>query len=186
MTIRSLRGKSPQIAESVYVDETAVIIGDVTIGADSSVWPMVVIRGDDQAIVVGERSNIQDATVIHVASDNKLFPGGLPTIIGDDVTVGHKALLHACRVGNRCLVGMAATVLDGAVLEDDVIVGAGSLVPMGKHLESGYLYMGSPVKKVREIGEQEKYFLDYAAKHYVENKNDFMREDWYGRNSQNS
>lgn len=179
MNIRSLRGKTPKIADSVYVDETAVVIGDVTIGADSSVWPMSVLRGDDQSIVIGERTNIQDGTVIHVASDNKLVPGGLPTVIGDDVVIGHKALLHACRIGNRCLIGMSSTVLDGAVIEDGAIVGAGSLVPMGKHLEGGYLYVGSPVKKVREIGEQEKYFIEYAAPHYASLKDDYMKEEWY-------
>ena len=154
MNIRSLRGTSPKIAESAYIDETAVVIGDVTIGEDSSVWPMVVIRGDDQAVVIGDRSNIQDGSVIHVASDNDLVPGGLPTIVGDDVVVGHKVLLHACTIGNGCLIGMSSTVLDGAVIEDNVMLGAGSLVPMGKRLESGYLYVGSPAKQVRELGEK--------------------------------
>lgn len=179
MNIRSLRGKTPQIAETVYVDETAVVIGDVKIGDDSSIWPMSVLRGDDQAIVVGARTNIQDGTVIHVASDNKLIPGGLPTIIGDDVVIGHKALLHACKIGNRCLIGMSSTVLDGAVIEDGTVIGAGSLVPMGKHLEGGYLYVGSPVRQVRKLGEQENYFLDYAAGHYAELKDEYMKEDWY-------
>lgn len=182
MNIRSLRGKSPQIADSVYVDETAVVIGDVSIAADSSVWPMSVLRGDDQAIVIGERSNIQDGTVIHVASDNELVPGGLPTIIGDDVVIGHKALLHACKIGNRCLIGMSSTLLDGSVVEDNVVIGAGSLVPMGKHLEGGYLYVGSPVKKVRKLGEGENYFLDYAAGHYAALKDEYMNEDWYSKN----
>jgi carbonic anhydrase/acetyltransferase-like protein (isoleucine patch superfamily) len=176
MNIRSFRGKSPIIDESAYVDETAVLIGDVTVGEDSSIWPMVVIRGDDQAVVIGKRSNIQDGSVIHVASDNELFPGGIPTIIGDDVVVGHKVLLHACTVGDRCLVGMSSTVLDGAVIEEGTILGAGSLVPMGKRLESGYLYVGSPAKQVRKLGDKEKYFLDYAAKHYAELKNDYKAE----------
>jgi carbonic anhydrase/acetyltransferase-like protein (isoleucine patch superfamily) len=176
MNIRSLRGTSPKIAESAYIDETAVVIGDVTIGEDSSVWPMAVIRGDDQAVVIGDRSNIQDGSVIHVASDNDLVPGGLPTIVGDDVVVGHKVLLHACTIGNGCLIGMSSTVLDGAVIEDNVMLGAGSLVPMGKRLESGYLYVGSPAKQVRELGEKEKYFLGYAANHYAELKDDYKAE----------
>ena len=167
MNIRSLRGKSPLIAESAYVDETAVVIGDVTIGEDSSIWPMVVIRGDDQAVVIGKRSNIQDGSVIHVASDNELFPGGIPTIVGDDVVVGHKVLLHACTIGNQCLIGMSSTVLDGAVIEDGTMLGAGSLVPMGKCLESGYLYVGSPAKKVRPLTEKELAFLPYSAQNYV-------------------
>ena len=176
MNIRSLRGIGPKIAESAYVDETAVVIGDVTIGDDSSIWPMVVIRGDDQAVVIGNRSNIQDGSVIHVASDNELFPGGIPTIIGDDVVVGHKVLLHACTIGNGCLIGMSSTVLDGAVIEEGSMLGAGSLVPMGKRLESGYLYVGSPVKQVRKLGDKEKYFLEYAANHYVELKNVYLTE----------
>jgi carbonic anhydrase/acetyltransferase-like protein (isoleucine patch superfamily) len=177
MSIRKYRDKTPIIAESAYVDESAVVIGDVRIGEDSSIWPMVVIRGDDQAIVIGDRSNIQDGSVIHVASDNELFPGGIPAIVGDDVVVGHKALLHGCTVGNRCLIGMSSTVLDGAVIEDDVILGAGSLVAPGKRLESGYLYVGSPAKRARKLGDKEKYFLKYAAGHYVELKNEYKTED---------
>jgi carbonic anhydrase/acetyltransferase-like protein (isoleucine patch superfamily) len=176
MSIRSVQGKSPVIAKSAYVDESAVVIGDVTIGEDSSIWPMVVARGDDQAIVIGKRTNIQDASVIHVASDNELFPGGIPTVVGDDVVVGHKVLLHACTVGNRCLIGMSSTILDGAVIEDDTVLGAGSLVPMGKRLEGGYLYVGSPAKRVRKLGDKEKYFLKYAANHYVGLKEDYKAE----------
>jgi len=176
MSIRSLRGITPKIADTAYVDETAVVIGDVSIGEDSSIWPMVVIRGDDHRIVIGNRSNIQDGSIIHVASDNELFPGGIPAIVGDDVVVGHKVLLHACSIGNRCLIGMSSTILDGAVIEDDVVVGAGSLVSMGKRLESGYLYIGSPARQVRKLGEKEKYFLKYAANHYVQLKEDYKAE----------
>lgn len=173
MNIRAFRDKTPVIADSAYVDESAVVIGEVSIGRDSSVWPMAVIRGDDQAVVIGERSNIQDACVIHVASANKLLPDGIPTIVGDDVIVGHKVLLHACTIGNRCLIGMASTILDGAVIEENTVLGAGSLVPMGKRLESGYLYMGSPARRVRKLGENEDYFLDYAAAHYVALKDEY-------------
>lgn len=177
MTIRNFNGISPRIAKTAYVDESAVVIGDVTIGEDSSIWPMVVIRGDDQVIVIGERSNIQDGSVIHVASDNEICPGGIPTIVGDDVVVGHKVLLHACSIGNRCLIGMSSTVLDGAVIEDDVVLGAGSLVPMGKRLESGYLYIGSPAKRVRELGDKDKYFIKYGANHYVGLKEIYRSEE---------
>ncbi len=176
MTLRSFLDKTPRIAESAYVDEAAIIIGDVNIGEDVSVWPMAVLRGDDQAIVIGARSNIQDGTVIHVASSSELVPGGLPTVIGADVTVGHKAMLHACTVGSRCLVGMSATILDGAVLEDHVVVGAGSLVPMGKVLEGGYLYIGAPVRRARKVNEKEAWFVDYAAKHYVQLKNQYRAD----------
>ena len=159
MSIRPFLGKNPIIAASAYVDEMAVVIGDVTIGEDASIWPMVVARGDDQAIVIGDRTNIQDGSVLHIASDNELSPGGIPCLIGNDVTVGHKVMLHAATVGDRCLIGMSSTILDGAVIEDDTMVGAGSLVPMGKRLESGYLYVGVPVKQVRKLGEKEKYFI---------------------------
>ena len=173
MNIRPFRNKTPRIADSAYIDDTAVVIGDVSIGEDSSVWPMAVIRGDDQAVIIGDRTNIQDGCVIHVASANKLLADGLPTVIGDDVIVGHKVLLHACTIGNRCLIGMSSTVLDGAIIEENTVLGAGSLVPMGKRLESGYLYVGSPAKRVRALGKNEDYFLDYAAAHYAQLKDEY-------------
>jgi carbonic anhydrase/acetyltransferase-like protein (isoleucine patch superfamily) len=166
MTIRTFQDKSPNIHASAYVDETAVVIGDVTIGADSSLWPMTVVRGDVNTIRIGERTNIQDACVIHVTSESEYNPGGFPLTVGDDVTVGHRVTLHACTVGNLCLIGMSATIMDGAVLGDKIIIGAGGLVSPGKELESGYLYVGSPVKKVRELNEKEIAFLEFSAKHY--------------------
>ena len=166
MTIRDFQSKSPEIASSAYIDEAALVIGDVSIGADSSVWPMTVIRGDVHSIKIGERTNIQDASVCHVTHDGEYSPGGFPLTVGDDCTVGHRVLLHACTVGDLCLIGMAATIMDGAVVEDKVIVGAGSLVPTGKTLKSGYLYVGSPVKRVRELNEKEIAFLKYSAEHY--------------------
>ena len=175
MTIRNYLNKTPRIADSAYIDEAAVIIGDVTIGEDVSVWPMVVARGDHQPITIGDRSNIQDGTVIHITSASEFVPDGYPCTIGSDVTVGHKAMLHACKIGSHCLIGMSATVLDGAVIDDHVMVGAGSLVPMGKHLESGYLYLGSPVKQVRRLKDEELRFIEYSARHYVETKNNFKK-----------
>ena len=175
MTIRRFLDKNPIVAKTAYVDESAVVIGDVTIGEDVSIWPMVVVRGDDQAIIIGDRSNIQDGTVIHIASDNEFSPAGIPCIIGDNVTVGHRVMLHACKIGNKCLIGMSSTILDGAVIEDGVMIGAGSLVPLGKHLESGYLYLGSPVKRIRKLGKRELFFIDYSAKHYIETKNKFIK-----------
>lgn len=175
MAIRRFLDKTPVIADSAYVDESAVVIGDVTIGEDASIWPCVVARGDDQAIIIGDRTNIQDGSVIHIASDNELSPGGLPCVVGNDVTVGHRVMLHACRIGNHCVIGMSSTILDGAVIEDHVMIGAGSLVPMGKRLESGYLYLGSPVRQVRPLGDKERYFMEYSAKHYVETKNRFLK-----------
>lgn len=175
MTIRTLQGKTPNIADSAFVDETAVVIGDVSIGEDSSIWPMTVVRGDVQKITIGKRSNIQDACVLHVTHDGENSPGGFALKIGDGVTAGHRATIHACTVGDYCLIGMSATIMDGAVLGDKLIIGAGSLVPAGKKLEGGYLYIGTPVKQVRPLNEEELNSLEYSADHYVEVKNMHMR-----------
>lgn len=172
MATRNFKDKTPNISPSAYVDETALVIGDVTIGEDSSIWPMTVVRGDVHSIKIGARTNIQDACVLHVTHDGEFSPGGFPLTVGDDVTVGHRVTLHACKVGNLCLIGMSATIMDGAVLGDNVIVGASSLVPTGKQLESGYLYVGSPVKRVRELNEKELAFLEYSAKHYAHLKDE--------------
>ncbi len=174
MTIRTLQGKTPNIADSAYVDESAVVIGDVTIGEDSSIWPMTVVRGDVQKITIGKRTNIQDACVLHVTHDGEYTPGGFPLKIGDGVTAGHRATIHACTVGDYCLIGMSATIMDGAVLGDRLIIGASSLVPAGKKLEGGYLYVGTPVKQIRSLNEEELISLEYSADHYVEVKNMHM------------
>lgn len=170
MTIRTFQDKTPDIADTAFVDETAIVIGDVTIGADSSLWPMAVARGDVHSITIGERTNIQDASVLHVTHDGKYTPGGFPLNIGDDVTVGHRVTLHACTVGNLCLIGMSATIMDGAVIGEKSIIAAGALVPTGKELEGGYLYVGSPVKRVRALTDEELESLEYSANHYVKMK----------------
>ena len=169
MTIRKFENHTPTLHSSVYIDETALVSGNVEIGEDSSVWPMTVIRGDVNFIQIGKRSNIQDASVLHVthASSEYTTETGYPLIIGDDVTVGHKALLHACEIGNRVLVGMGSIVMDGVIVEDETIIAAGSLVPPRKILESGYLWVGSPVKKSRPLTDKEKSYLKYSAEHYV-------------------
>ncbi|MBI5450393.1 MAG: gamma carbonic anhydrase family protein [Gammaproteobacteria bacterium] len=171
MTVRSYQGISPRIAASSYVDEAAVVIGDVTIGDDASLWPMVVARGDVQKISIGARTNIQDGSILHVTSDNRFTPGGYALTIGDDVTVGHGVILHACAVGNWVLVGMGSTVMDGAVVQDRVMIGAGSLVTPGKVLESGYLYVGSPARRLRPLQQAELDYLEFSSRHYVELKN---------------
>ena len=171
MTIRSYQNIEPRIGKNVYVDDAAVVIGDVTIGEDASLWPMSVARGDVHRIVIGARTNIQDGSVLHVTSDNEFTPGGFSLHVGDDVTVGHGVVLHACTIENMVLVGMGSTVLDGAVVRSRVMIGAGSLVSPGKELESGYLYLGSPAKKIRPLKEKELAYLEFSAKHYVELKN---------------
>jgi carbonic anhydrase/acetyltransferase-like protein (isoleucine patch superfamily) len=171
MTIRTFEGISPKIAASAYIDEAAVVIGEVTIDADASLWPMVVARGDVQSIMIGARTNIQDGSILHVTSDNVFTPGGFALTIGDDVTVGHGAILHACTIGNLCLIGMGATVLDGAVVPERTMIGAGALVPPGKRLESGFLYIGSPVRQARSLKQAELDYLEFSSRHYVELKN---------------
>ena len=171
MTVRNFEGIKPRIAENAYVDEAALVIGDVTLEEDVSLWPMVVARGDVNSIFIGARTNIQDGTILHVSHDSEFAPGGFALHIGADVTVGHQAILHGCTVEDRCLIGMAATVLDGAVVHSGAIVGAGSLVPPGRELEGGFLWMGSPARKARVLRPEEEDFLDYSAIHYVDVKN---------------
>ena len=175
MSIRSHKNILPKLGARVYVDEQAAVIGDVVIGDDSSIWPMCSVRGDVNSIRIGARANIQDGTVIHVTHHHEGAPGGRPTIIGDDVTVGHLCILHACTIENRCLVGMGSVVLDGAILREGVLLGAGSLVTEGKQLEGGYLWLGRPAKRVRELTKEEKAWLAYSAQHYVKLKNDYLK-----------
>ena len=165
--IRDYQDKSPVIGAGSYIDETAVVIGDVVIGENCSVWPLTVIRGDINRIRIGDNTNIQDGSVLHVTHRGDYSPDGAELHIGNEVTVGHKALLHGCRIGNRCLVGMGSIVTDNAVVEDQVIIGSGSLVPPGKTLESGYLYLGNPAQRKRALSEREIEYLAYVAQHYV-------------------
>ena len=174
--IRSYKGIYPKLEKSVYADESAVLVGDITIGEDSSVWPLVAARGDVNYIQIGERTNIQDGSVLHLTRKSANNPDGYPLIIGDDVTVGHKVMLHGCKLGNRILVGMGAIVMDNAIVEDDVIIGGGALVPPNKKLESGYLYVGSPVKQARPLTDSELAFLKISALNYVELKDDYLAE----------
>ena len=166
---RSYRGITPTLGNAVYVDQSAVLVGDITLGDDTSVWPLVAARGDVNKITIGARSNIQDGSVLHVTRKSSGNPSGNPLIIGDDVTVGHK-----CVLGDRILVGMGAIIMDGAVIEDDVFIGAGSLVPPNKTLKSGYLYVGNPVKQARELKESEANFLKQSAINYVELKAEYL------------
>ena len=165
--IRTFENKTPRLGEHVFIDDTALLIGDVEVGDHSSVWPYVVIRGDVNAITIGHRSNIQDHAVIHVTHDGPFTPGGFAATIGDDVTVGHHAVIHACTIEDRVLIGMGAKILDGAVVQSEVLVAAGSVVPPGKILKSGGLYQGVPARRVRDLTDKEKQHLQYSAEHYV-------------------
>ena len=171
--IRKFKSHVPQLGSRVFVDVQATVIGDVTLGDDSSIWPQTVIRGDIKPISIGERSNIQDGSVVHVTHKSDYSPG-YECIIGSDVTIGHGCIIHACTIESLSLIGMGSTVLDGAVVESQVMIGANSLVPPGKKLESGYLYMGSPCKKIRPLKDSEIKFLEYSATHYVQTKDDFL------------
>jgi carbonic anhydrase/acetyltransferase-like protein (isoleucine patch superfamily) len=173
MNIRPFRNISPKLGERVFVDSSAVVIGRVTLGDDVSVWPTAVIRGDVNDISIGARSNIQDGSVLHVTSPSPQLPNGIPMVIGENVTIGHSCVLHACTIGNYCLVGMGAIVLDGAALEDYVFIGAGAVVTPGKRLTRG-LYLGSPARRVRDLTEAEITELYESADHYVEIKGDYM------------
>lgn len=175
--IRAYKGVRPQLGERVMIDTTSVVIGDVVLADDVSIWPLVVIRGDVNRVTIGKRSNIQDGSVLHLTHKSAANPEGHPLIIGEDVTVGHKAMLHGCTIGDRVLVGMGSILLDGVIVEDDVMIGAGSLVSPGKRLESGYLYLGSPAKKIRPLTEEEIGGLLYSANNYVGWKNDYLSEE---------
>ena len=178
MAIRTYQGTTPTLGDRVFVDTSAVVIGDVDIGEDSSVWPLTVVRGDMHRIRIGKRTSVQDGSVLHITHAGPFNPDGFPLIIGDEVTIGHKVMLHGCTLGSRILVGMGSTVMDGAVVEDEVIIGAGSLVPPGKVLESGYLYVGSPVKQARPLTDKERNFFSYTAGNYVKLKDQHIAEGY--------
>lgn len=175
-SLRSYKGIMPKVGNNTYIDNSAVIIGDITLADDVSIWPLVAARGDVNTITIGARSNIQDGTVLHVTRKSEHNPEGNPLIIGADVTVGHKCMLHGCILGDRILVGMGAIIMDGAIVEDDVFIGAGTLVPPNKILQSGYLYVGNPMRKVRGLKASESAFLKQSAINYVQLKNDYLNE----------
>lgn len=174
--LRSYKGVSPRLETGVMVDASSVLVGDIELHEDVSIWPLVAIRGDVNKVIIGKRSNIQDGSVLHVTHKSASNPEGFPLVIGEDVTVGHKAMLHGCTIGNRVLIGMGSILLDGVVVEDDVMVGAGSLVPPGKRLASGFLYLGSPAKQIRPLSEAEISGLLYSSSNYVSWKNDYLQE----------
>jgi carbonic anhydrase/acetyltransferase-like protein (isoleucine patch superfamily) len=171
----SFEGKTPIVGSSIFVAHSCDIIGEVEIGADSSVWFGCVIRGDVHYIKIGKRTNIQDLSMIHVThSTKKDRSDGNPTVIGDDVTVGHRVMLHGCEVQDACLIGMSATILDGAVIGKESIVGANSLVTKGKKFPPRSLIVGSPAKLVRTLSDEEVSSLYKSAKSYVEFKDRYL------------
>ncbi len=174
MSLRDFQNCTPSLAEGVYIDPSAQIIGDVTIGKHSSVWPLAVIRGDVHSIKIGKYTSIQDGSILHVTHRGPYNPDGFPLKIGNYITVGHNVTLHGCTVDDYCLLGMGAIVMDGAHIQQQVILGAGSLVPPGKVLESGHLWVGTPVKRARPLTDEEKTFLAYAADGYVSLKQQYL------------
>lgn len=173
-SIRPWKGTTPTLGKRVYVDPASLVLGDVTLGDDSSVWPMAVVRGDMHRIRIGARTSVQDGSVLHITHASDFNPGGYPLTIGDDVTIGHKAILHGATLGSRILVGMGAIVMDGAVVEDEVIIAAGAVVTPGKRLESGHVYAGNPAKALRPLKEKERAFFPYTAGNYVRLKDDYL------------
>ncbi len=175
--IRSFQGISPVLGEGTYVDEAATVIGDVVLGDDVSIWPGTVVRGDVNYIRIGARTNVQDGSIIHVTHDGPYGkPGGFATVIGEDVTIGHAAVIHACVIEDACLIGMGATILDGATIKKNGFVGAGAVIPPGKVVESGELWLGNPAKCVRKLSEKEIEQLYYSAQHYVRLKDKYLSE----------
>jgi len=175
--IRAFQGVSPVLGEGTYVDEAATVIGDVVLGDDVSIWPGTVVRGDVNYIRIGARTNVQDGTIIHVTHDGPYGkPGGFATVIGEDVTIGHAAVIHACVIEDACLIGMGATVLDGATIKKNGFVGAGAVIPPGKTVESGELWLGNPAKCVRQLSEKEIEQLYYSAQHYIRLKDKYLAE----------
>ncbi len=175
MALSNYLHASPQVGERVFIHSSAQVIGEVTLGEDSSVWCNAVLRGDVNRIVIGRGTNVQDLTVGHVSHKTAEKPGGSPLIVGDYVTIGHAVILHGCTIGNECLIGMGTIMLDDAVIPDRVVVGAGSLVTQGKALESGMLYMGRPAKAVRPLTDEELAYLMYSAQHYMKLKDDYLK-----------
>lgn len=174
MPIKAYKGITPTIGDNVYIEESAVLYGEIELDTDVSIWPLVAARGDVNHIRIGARTNIQDGTILHVTRKSAHNPQGFPLIIGQDVTVGHQCMLHGCTLGDRILVGMGSVVMDGVIVEDDVFLGAGSVVPPNKTLKSGFLYVGNPVKQIRELNQGERDFLAQSAINYVLLKDEYI------------
>ena len=174
MNIRPYQGVTPRLGANVYIDPAAIAIGDVELGDDASLWPCAVARGDVHFIRIGARTNAQDGAVLHVTHAGEYTDDGFPLVIGSDVTIGHAAVVHACTIGDACLIGMHATVLDGAVVRRHSMIGAGAVVTPGKRVGEGELWVGNPARCVRKLSDTEIERLYYSAQHYVELKNRYL------------
>ena len=174
MPIKAYKGITPTLGHNVFIEDSAVLYGEIYLADDVSIWPLVAARGDVNHIQIGARTNIQDGTILHVTRKSLHNPAGFPLIIGTDVTVGHQCMLHGCTMGDRILVGMGSVVMDGVIVEDDVFIGAGSVVPPNKTLKSGYLYVGNPIKQMRELNQGERDFLSQSAINYVILKDEYL------------
>lgn len=172
-TLRPYLGRLPTLGQRVYVDPAAIVIGDVVLGDDVSIWPGTIIRGDVNFIRIGARSNVQDGTIIHVSHHSPYNQAGYPTLVGEDVTVGHGVILHACTIGDRCLIGMGARLLDGATVQTHGFVGAGAVVGPGKTIGEGELWLGNPARLARTLSDKEIESLLYSAQHYVRLKDQY-------------
>ena len=176
MNIRPYRNIAPALGARVYVDPAAVVIGRVTIGDDCSIWPTAVVRGDVNSIEIGARTSIQDGSVLHVTHDGPYTPGGRALIVGADVTVGHRVTLHACTIGNTCLIGMGSILLDDVVTEELRDDRRGQRRARRASVwKARSLYVGSPARRVRDLKPQEIEFLTYSAAHYVKLKNEYLQ-----------
>jgi len=174
--LRPFDGRLPVLGERVYVDPASTVIGDVVLGDDVSVWPGTVIRGDVNHVRIGARSNIQDGTIIHVSHHSPFNKAGYPTLIGKDVTVGHGTIIHACSIGDLCLIGMGACILDGASIGKYGFVGAGAVVGPGKQVGEAELWLGNPARFARKLSDKEIESLHYSAQHYVRLKDRYLAQ----------
>jgi carbonic anhydrase/acetyltransferase-like protein (isoleucine patch superfamily) len=172
--VQKFQDFSPEIGHHVFLHASATVIGHVNIGDDCSVWPGAVIRGDVNFIRIGQGTNIQDLSTLHVSHKSSEDPDGSPLIIGNHVTVGHNVILHGCTIEDECLIGMGSIIMDKTIVQKHVMVGAGSLVPEGKVLESGYLYIGRPARRIRPLTDEEITHFMYSANHYIKLKNQYL------------
>jgi len=166
---------SPVTGKRIFLHPSCQVIGDVTLGDDSSVWCNTVLRGDVNRIVIGRGTNVQDLTMGHVSHKTTEKPNGSPLIVGEYVTVGHGVILHGCTIGNECLIGMGSIIMDDVVIPDRVMIGAGSLISPGKVLQSGMLYVGQPAKALRVLSDAEIAYLKYSAEHYIDLKDNHLK-----------